>query len=138
VPKSLFNFLKLFLFPISNNLRQSIEALVPLFHFKLKPVRMKFGFDQRNKPTPAKINLWVDFIVGICGVLAGFTTNAHFISHSVADVSGSVITALIIPVLLLFKRFFGNDGNAAESTDTAKLPEMKIVTEEKTPRAKAR
>jgi hypothetical protein len=99
---------------------------------------MKFGLDQRNKPTPAKINLWVDLIVGIFGVFAGFTTNAHFISHSVADVSGSVITALIIPVLLLFKRFFGYDVNAAESSDTTKLPEMKIVTEEKTPRAKAR
>jgi tetrahydromethanopterin S-methyltransferase subunit E len=88
---------------------------------------MKFGFDQTTKPTPQKINLLFDLIVGVCGVLAGFATSATFIAHSVADVISSMMTALIIPILLLCKRFFGAE------VDTMNVPvgDVKVIEEHK-------
>ncbi len=88
---------------------------------------MKFGFDQTTKPTPQKINLLFDLIVGISGVVAGFVTTAAFISHGVSDVISSLLTALIIPVLLLFKRFFGAE------VDARRVPigDVKVIEEHK-------
>ena len=86
---------------------------------------MKFGFNQTNKPTPQKINLMFDLIVGVCGVIAGFATSASFVTHDVADVVSSLLTALVIPILLLFKRFFGAE------VDGTKIPigDVKVVEE---------
>jgi hypothetical protein len=41
-------------------------------------------------------------------------------------------------VLLLLKRFFGGETDAAEVTNTAKLSDMNVVGETKTQKAKAR
>jgi hypothetical protein len=86
---------------------------------------MKFGFDQTSKPTPQKINLLFDLIVGVCGVLAGFATSAPFITHPVADVISSLTTALIIPILLLCKRFFGAEVQGSK----VPIGDVKVVEE---------
>lgn len=67
----------------------------------------KFGLAQMKHPTPNRMAILFDLLASACGIISGFITSAAFISHSVSDVISSILTALIIPLLLLFKRFFG-------------------------------
>ncbi len=75
---------------------------------------MKFGLGQTRKPTPARMNLLFDLLVGVCGVITGFISSASFISYELSDILTPIITALIIPLLLLFKRFFGAEISGTE------------------------
>ncbi len=68
---------------------------------------VKFGSQQLRNPTPHHISMLFDFLAGACGIISGFVTTAAFISHNVSDVVSSILTALVIPMLLLSKRFFG-------------------------------
>ena len=69
--------------------------------------QIKFGTEQLGNPTPHRVSMLFDFLAGACGIIAGFLATAAFIPNSVSNVLSSVITALIIPLLLLAKRFFG-------------------------------
>jgi len=69
--------------------------------------QVKFGTKQLNNPTPHNVSMLFDFMAGALGIIGGFVTTAAFISHDVSDVISSVISALLIPLLLLAKRFFG-------------------------------
>lgn len=69
--------------------------------------QIKFGSKQLKNPTPHNVSMLFDFLAGACGIIAGFVTTAAFIGHTVSDVISSVLTALVIPLLLLAKRFFG-------------------------------
>lgn len=74
-----------------------------------------FGIKQVNHPTPQRIALLFDLLASAAGIISGFVTSAAFISHNVSDILSSILTALIIPLLLLFKRFFGADIPAKET-----------------------
>jgi len=68
---------------------------------------IKFGSKQLNNPTPHNVSMLFDFLAIICGIVGGFLTTASFIPHSVSDPLSTTITALLIPILLAAKRFFG-------------------------------
>lgn len=67
----------------------------------------KFGLKQVARQTPQGISLLMDFLAGLCGIIAGFLTAANFIPHSYSDPISTILTALFIPTLLYIKRFFG-------------------------------
>lgn len=69
----------------------------------------KFNFQQFNKPTPHKISVLIDFLVGFISILNAWMTTASFISHHISDIVGSIVTGLLIPLALLAKRMFGTD-----------------------------
>jgi len=83
-----------------------------------------FGFNQYNKPTPHKVSVIIDFIVGFLSILTAWMTTAAFISHKVSDIVGSAVTGLIIPLLLLAKRMFGSDTNVT-TVPVADVSEIK-------------
>ena len=86
----------------------------------------KFGFKQFSRPTPHKMSIAIDFLVGFLSILNAWMTTASFISHHISDIVGSAVTGLLIPLLLLFKRMFGTD------TDMSKVP-IEEVSEIKEP-----
>lgn len=68
---------------------------------------MPFGIKQLSNPTPHKVGLLCDFLAAIFGIIAAYLTSASFVSHSVSDVLSSILTGLMIPIILVVKRFFG-------------------------------
>lgn len=86
----------------------------------------KFGYDQRKKPTPGKVNDLFDFLAAVFGIIASFVTTAAFVSHTVSDVLSPVLTGLFIPILLAAKRFVGS------STTDKDIPvgDVKVIEEE--------
>ncbi len=70
---------------------------------------MKVGLNQFNKPTPQRITILFDFLVGACSIISGSITAASFISHKVSDLITWAISTLLIPILLLAKRCFGSE-----------------------------
>ncbi len=84
---------------------------------------IKFGSHQLKNPTPHNVSMLFDFLAGALGIIGGFITTAAFISHSVSDVLSSVISALLIPLLLLGKRFFGVT-SAPEEIPSSQVTEM--------------
>lgn len=77
---------------------------------KLKPPIMgqvKFGSKQLRNPTPHKIGILMDFLSGVLSVVSAFFTTASFIDHDVSDIVTGIVSGLLIPILLLAKRFFG-------------------------------
>lgn len=90
---------------------------------------MAFGIRETNKPTPQRIALLFDLLAAACGIVSGFVTTAAFISHTVSDVISSLLTALIIPLLLLFKRFFSVDVD--DSKKTVPISDVKVMEEPK-------
>ncbi|HYD90361.1 MAG TPA: hypothetical protein VEA37_02615 [Flavobacterium sp.] len=67
----------------------------------------KFGPKQINNPTPNWISNFIDFIVGVLGVVSAFLTTAAFIPQNVSDITSSIISGLATPILLYIKRYFG-------------------------------
>ena len=67
---------------------------------------MAFGLKQINNPTPRSKSILFDVIVASLSVINAWMTTAAYISHEVSDIIGSIITGLLIPMLLVFKRFF--------------------------------
>jgi hypothetical protein len=88
---------------------------------------MPFGLRQTNKPTPQRIALLFDLLAAACGIISGFVTTAAFISHGVSDVVSSLLTALVIPLLLLFKRFFSVDVDISKTT--VPIADVKVMEE---------
>lgn len=91
---------------------------------------IKFGSRQLKNPTPHNVSMLFDFMAGALGIIGGFVTTAAFISHNVSDVVSSVISALLIPLLLLGKRFFGVT-TAPEAVPSEQVTEMETTPKDK-------
>lgn len=89
---------------------------------------MKFGLGQTGNPTPQRIAILFDVLASICGIVAGFVTTSAFISHNVSDIISSVLTALIIPILMVLKRFFGAD---IDNTKSVPIADVKVIDDTK-------
>jgi hypothetical protein len=76
---------------------------------KSKDMAIKFGANQVNNPTPQRASIWLDAGAGFAGIVAAWLMTASYIPYAVSDIIGSVLTGLVIPSLLFFKRFFGDD-----------------------------
>ncbi len=85
--------------------------------------QIKFGSRQLKNPTPHNVSMLLDFIAGVLGIISGYVTTAAFISRDVSDVISSVISALLIPLILLAKRFFGVT-EAPDEVSVDKVSEM--------------
>lgn len=72
---------------------------------------MKFGPNQISRPTPHGLSVWFDACVGFLGIVNAWMLTAAYISHNFSDIAGSIISGLVIPSLLFFKRFFGSEVN---------------------------
>lgn len=88
----------------------------------------KFGIRQTSNPTPQRIALLFDLLASACGIISGFVTTAAFVSHTVSDIISSILTALVIPLLLLFKRFFGVQ---VDEGTTVPIEDVKVIEEKK-------
>lgn len=88
---------------------------------------MKFGLGQTGNPTPQKIAILFDVLASICGIVAGFVTTSAFISHNISDIISSILTALVIPILMVLKRFFGVD----VSGQSVPVADVKVIDEKK-------
>lgn len=74
---------------------------------------IKFGTKQLGKPTPQGVSIWIDFSVGVIGVIGGFLTTTNLVPHSVSDPISAIISSLLTPILLYIKRFFGEQVSSA-------------------------
>jgi hypothetical protein len=81
---------------------------------------MKFGPNQVNHPTPHGLSIWFDAMAGFLGIVNAWLLTAAYISHNVSDVVGSILSGLLIPSLLFFKRFFGSE------TSQTNIPVSKV------------
>lgn len=70
---------------------------------------IKFGINQMGNPTPHNLSVWFDVAAGFLGIVNGWLLTAAYVSHNVSDILGSIISGLLIPSLLFFKRFFGSE-----------------------------
>jgi len=88
----------------------------------------KFGIRQMNHPTPQRIAILFDLLASACGIIAAWVTTAAFISHNLSDILSSVLTGLGVPLLLLFKRFYGMDlpSGAVNKEDIKVMEEQDI------------
>ncbi len=67
---------------------------------------MAFGLSQRNKPTPAKVNIIASVLTGAIGIFIGWTGTNDIISPKAENIVTSILglILLLIPVL---KPLFG-------------------------------
>lgn len=68
---------------------------------------MGFGRRHMNNPTPHSIANLFDMLAGFLSIVNAWMITAPYISHSISDIAGSIISGLTIPSLLYFKRWFG-------------------------------
>jgi len=90
---------------------------------------MAFGIKQVNHPTPQRIALLFDILASACGIISAWMATASFISHTVSDAVGSALSGLVIPLLLLFKRFYGVDIKAGITE--VPIEDVKVMIDKK-------
>jgi hypothetical protein len=86
--------------------------------------KIKFGPSQTGKPVPQWVGQVCDFLAGLCGILSGFLTVAEFIPQQFSNIASPVLTALLIPLLLYVKRWFGVEVNT-RYMETDQVSEIK-------------
>lgn len=85
----------------------------------------RFGRTMTNLPTPRSISNLFDGMAGFSGILAGWLTTAPYISHNFSDIASSILTMLLIPSFLYFKRFFGTEMGDQKKVDIKDVTEIK-------------
>lgn len=70
-------------------------------------MNIRFGKAQRSNPTPASVSNRIDFTCGALGLISMWLTTAQYIPTMFSDIFSSISTGLIIPILLLTKKYWG-------------------------------
>lgn len=82
-----------------------------------------FGASQLNKPTPQRINVLFDVIAAASAVVSAFVVTASFVPAWLSDIISTVLTGLVVPLALLFKRFYGVE----VPTGPVQMEDVKVI-----------
>lgn len=87
---------------------------------------MKFGAKMVNNPTPRSISKLFDGMAAMCGIVASFLQMAEFVPSAISDPVSITLTGLVIPMLLYFKKWFGEE----VTTDYVKTEDVSEIKDQ--------
>lgn len=74
---------------------------------EIKKHKTRFGLNQRNNPTPKKVEARLEFAVKALGVVAGYLVIADWVPAQVSNILSPIISSLLMPLLLEAKKLWG-------------------------------
>ena len=94
---------------------------------------IKFGFGQKGQPTPESVSRRMDLYVKILGVIVAFLSSAKFVPTWISDITTPVIAALVIPIILELKKFYGyeTERKRVDISDVAVIDDKKMEDSKK-------
>lgn len=87
---------------------------------------MPFGPKHSNRPTPKWAANMMDMIAAVLGVVNAWLLTAEYIPHKIADIVGSLITSLLIPISLYLKNWF----SSSVSDKTVDVKDVDVIDSE--------